>query len=293
MLGFSHAEETTLTAYAVGAMPPSGVTSESAVLRGEVEIFEFYYSDGELVGVGEDIFLENPYNVEVWFAFDDNDSTPSCSSSSQKESVLSLHYEIIDDEELQFWKVVDNLNEDEKYYFRACAGDEGDLFSGSVKSFTTDESDDERNEELQDQIEDLLEQIENLKEVEISTNSADDVDEDSAVLVGEVDEGDNVEVWFAFDDNDSTPSCSSSSQKESVSGRYDDGDEFEEKVSGLDEDEKYYFRACAEDEDGDIVSGSVRSFTTDDDDDDNSEEIEELKELLFKLIQRLEYLLSR
>ena len=108
-------------------------------------------------------------------------------------------------------------------------------------------------------------------DVEVRTLSADDVEDDEATLRGEVEEGDNVEVWFVIDDDDRTPSCSSNRLREDVSGRHDEGDDFSEEVDDLDEDERYYFRACAEDEDGDIVSGSVRSFTADDDDNNNDD----------------------
>lgn len=107
---------------------------------------------------------------------------------------------------------------------------------------------------------------------EVSTLSATNIDEDSATLRGEVTDGNNVDVWFVIDDNDSTPSCSDSSIRYNVSGDYDEGDDFSRNVSGLDEDETYYFRACTNDD-----SGNVRSFTTDDDnnynnnDDDNDD----------------------
>ncbi|MEZ4113929.1 MAG: hypothetical protein R3B65_00470 [Candidatus Paceibacterota bacterium] len=76
---------------------------------------------------------------------------------------------------------------------------------------------------------------------EVVTLSATNIDEDSARLRGEVTDGNNVDVWFVIDDNDSTPSCSDGDITYNVSGDYDDGDEFSRTVSGLDEDETYYF----------------------------------------------------
>jgi len=70
-------------------------------------------------------------------------------------------------------------------------------------------------------------------------------------------------------------SCNRSSLRESVSGSHDDGDDFSERVTGLDEDTRYYFRACAEDDDGDDSSGAVRSFRTDDDDYDDDDDDDE------------------
>lgn len=221
-------------AYAEGdvrTLSAEDITDDSAELVGEV-------TDGD--------------NLEVWFAFDEDDSTPSCSSSSQRESVSGTY-----DDGDEFTEEVGGLDEDERYYYRACAEDEdGDIVSGSVKSFITDDENEDGGE--------------------VSTLSATDIDEDSAVLRGEVEEGNDVNVWFALkEDSGSSPSCSNNSQKEEVSGDFDRGDDFEERVNGLDEDTEYAFRACTRDEDGDIVSGSIKTFETDDDDrrdDDDDEE---------------------
>lgn len=102
------------------------------------------------------------------------------------------------------------------------------------------------------------------EEVEVETDNADDVRDDSAELRGEIEEGDNVKVWFALSRTDSTPSCNSSAQRVSVDDRYDAGDEFEEDVDRLREDTRYYFRACAQEKDGGITSGNIKRFTTDD-----------------------------
>ena len=109
---------------------------------------------------------------------------------------------------------------------------------------------------------------------DVDTLSAQDIEEDEAELRGKVTEGDDLRVWFAISRTDKTPSCSTSSQRESVSGRYDDGDTFELVVDNLREDEEYYYRACVEDEDNDTVSGSVRSFETDDEDDSRNNDDE-------------------
>ncbi|MBP6856749.1 MAG: hypothetical protein KBC42_03380 [Candidatus Pacebacteria bacterium] len=113
---------------------------------------------------------------------------------------------------------------------------------------------------------------------DVTTLSADDIDEDSATLQGEADpNGDALtQVWFEYgedeDDLDETTYVSSSD--------YDDNEDedtvdFDKKITGLDEDTKYYFRACAENSEGEDC-GSIRSFTTDEDggnnnDDENNE----------------------
>jgi len=111
-------------------------------------------------------------------------------------------------------------------------------------------------------------------DAEVETLSAVDVEDDEAELRGEVQEGDNVRVWFAISRTDTTPSCSSSSQRESVSGRYDEGDDFDEVVTNLRDDTRYYYRACAQDDDRDITSGDIRRFTTDDENDEDAPEVE-------------------
>ena len=217
----------------ITTLSATDVDEDSAELRGEME--------------GDD-------DIEVWFAFEENDSTPSCNSSSQKIGETTV------DDGDDFEERVTNLDEDEKYYYRACGEDaDGNIISGSIRSFTTDEEDDDDDDDI-----------------DITTLSATDVDEDSAELRGEMEGDDDIEVWFAFEENDSTPSCNSSSQKIGET-TVDDGDDFEERVTNLDEDEKYYYRACGEDADGNIISGSIRSFTTDEEDDDDYEEYVELR----------------
>ena len=106
-------------------------------------------------------------------------------------------------------------------------------------------------------------------DIDVDTRSATDIDEDSARLNGEMNGDDDIDVWFAFDENDSTPSCSNSSQRVGFD-TVDDGDKFSHKVYGLDEDETYYYRACARDADDKIVSGDRERFTTEEEDDDNN-----------------------
>jgi len=112
------------------------------------------------------------------------------------------------------------------------------------------------------------------EEVRVETLSAKDIEDDSAELRGEVEEGDNVKVWFAISRTDSTPSCNSSSQRESVSDRFDEGDDFDEEVRGLREDTRYYYRSCAQEKDGGVDSGDIRRFTTDDDNGSSSNDDE-------------------
>ncbi len=114
----------------------------------------------------------------------------------------------------------------------------------------------------------------NNSEPSVTTLSADDIEEDEALLQGEADpNGDALtSVWFEYgedeDDLDETVYVSSSN--------YDDNEDtdtvdFDKKITGLDNDTRYYFRACAENSEGEDC-GSIRSFTTDDNNNDNNDD---------------------
>ncbi len=191
----------------------------------------------ELVGS-----VEEGDDISVWFVMDDS-SDVRCSDRGNRYTVTGSY-----DDGDEFTRTVSGLEENERYYFRACGEDEdGNEDEGSLESFRTD---DEGN---------------NGGDGDISTLSATDIDDDSAELRGRVEEGDDLRVWFSFSRTDSTPSCNSSSQRLSVSGRFDEDDIFDREVSGLREGTTYYFRACSEDEEGEILEGSIRSFQTDGD----------------------------
>ena len=53
-----------------------------------------------------------------------------------------------------------------------------------------------------------------------------------------------------------------------MSGSYDDGESFSKTVTGLSQNTKYYYRACILGDNGDIETGSIESFVTDEDDDE-------------------------
>ncbi len=114
----------------------------------------------------------------------------------------------------------------------------------------------------------------NSNDVDVDTNSATDIEDDEVELRGEITGGDDVRVWFVISRTDRTPSCFSSSQRESVSSRYDEGDDFKKVVDDLREDTRYYFRACAENEDGNTISGAIKNFRTDDERDEDKPEVE-------------------
>lgn len=112
-------------------------------------------------------------------------------------------------------------------------------------------------------------------EIEITTLSADDIEDEDATLRGEVDfnDSDYAYVWFEWGDD------TNDLDEETTHIKLDDDEDedFSAIITDLDEDEKYYFRAVGEDEDGDLDKGAIKSFTSDDegsnsDDDDDSDE---------------------
>ena len=108
-------------------------------------------------------------------------------------------------------------------------------------------------------------------DVSVTTLSARDIKEDEAELRGEIDfEGeDEALVWFEYGEDDDD--LDERTSKRRVTDSRGDELSFDETIDDLDEDERYYFRAVAEDENGDRDYGSIRSFTTEEDDDDNDD----------------------
>lgn len=176
-----------------------------------------------------------------------------------------------DDDNEDFSQIVTRLNEDETYYYRAVAEDEaGRRDYGGVMSFTTD--DDRRDDDSNDD-----------EAPDVATENAEDVDEDSAELYGEVDMNDFDDgiAFFVYGEDEG--------QIEDIADDYDqyrdideDGDDLQKvlvdsnvdgsfdawaRVYGLDDDTDHYFSFCVEYEDEDdddvIICGNVEDFTTD------------------------------
>ncbi len=137
-------------------------------------------------------------------------------------------------------------------------------------------------------------------EPDVTTDSAENIDDSEAELNGEVDMNDqsNGEVFFAYgededlvadieDDYDSYGDIDEDGddlQITLVDSDFDDSDEFSLDLFNLDEDTDYFFQICVgyedEDDDDTISCGGVEEFNTDDngsnddddDDDDNNDE---------------------
>ncbi|MCR4260982.1 MAG: hypothetical protein NUV96_01435, partial [Candidatus Colwellbacteria bacterium] len=175
-------------------------------------------------------------NTDVWFEWgEDNDFDEDTSTSS----VMSNSSDRVK-------KTITGLDEDTTYSFRCVAeDDDGNEDTGSTKSFTTDDNGGGGSSDGP----------------EVTTLNADDVDDNSALLVCDADAGDeDTDVWFEWgEDNDFDEDTSK------VSVNSNDSDRIEKTITGLDEDTKYYFRCVAEDDGNNEDTGSTKSFTTDED----------------------------
>jgi hypothetical protein len=98
-------------------------------------------------------------------------------------------------------------------------------------------------------------------EIDVATNEATDIDDDTATLEGTIDfnDSDTATVWFEYGPDSNLKWRTT---KVTVYADSDDED-FGRVLIGLQEDQKYSFRAVGEDEDGDIEYGSIETFTTD------------------------------
>lgn len=178
---------------------------------------------------------------------------------------------------------VEGLDEDQRYFFRAVAEDPAGRFVfGSTEDFETD-GDDRDDDDNDDE-----------DQPEVTTEEADDVDEDRAELSGEVDMNDFEDglVFFVYgqdedlveeiedeyNEYDDIDEEDEDLRKFSVDSSLDGSDSYTNDVSGLEEDAEYFFQICVqyEDEDDDetIACGGVEEFDTDGngDEDENDED---------------------
>tara|TARA_B100000745_G_scaffold267052_1_gene192608 strand:- start:1416 stop:2231 length:816 start_codon:yes stop_codon:yes gene_type:complete len=99
-------------------------------------------------------------------------------------------------------------------------------------------------------------------DVDVVTRSATNIEEDEATLRGEVDfnNEDEATVYFEYGKSSSNLKYDTTHL---VLDEDDDDEDYQQIITDLDEDTKYYFRAVAEDENGDEDYGKILSFRTD------------------------------
>lgn len=98
----------------------------------------------------------------------------------------------------------------------------------------------------------------------VVTRSASNVNEDSALLRGFIQEEGhgNVTVWFEWDNNRNRL-LNDDGQILSVNGGYSRGASIEKILYSLDSDDTYYYRFCGKDAEQNQNCGTVQEFTTD------------------------------
>lgn len=141
---------------------------------------------------------------------------------------------------------ISGLDEDTTYYFRAEAynglggSSSTSPIQGSVQNFTTDDED-----------------TSSASEPDISTDGASSITSTSAVL-NALFEANGNDTFIRFDYGTSSSNLSSHTDYEDVG---DDSGSFDEKVTGLEPNTTYYFRASGYNDEG-SDNGSIYSFKT-------------------------------
>lgn len=201
--------------------------------------------------------LDGEKDALVWFEYGTRSSNLSDRTSKKR---------IDEDDNEDFSRTISNLDDNTRYYFRAVIENDGDREHGSIMSFYTDDD--------RDSDEDYPEAY---------TDSANNVDDDSADIRGSVDMNDfnNGIVFFVYGedrrmiedvDKYSTYRAIKEDNENLVKFRVDSdldtSGAYIGRLRGLDDDTTYYYRIGVEFEDEDdddrLELGSVRSFRTDD-----------------------------
>lgn len=136
------------------------------------------------------------------------------------------------------------VNDNTTYYYKACATTDGGSDCGVIKSFWTGDNNGGNDEDI-----------------EVTTLSAQNVQENSATLRGDIIEtnGEDVERYFEYGEDEDDLD-----EVVYLSGQTDNEGIFSKTINGLDDNTTYYFRACIESQDSnDEDCGSIKSFKTD------------------------------
>lgn len=218
--------------------------------------------DGDEARLRGEIDFNDSDDAYVWFEWGEDED-------DLNEDTPHIFRDDSDDEE--FSARITDLDEGEKYYFRAAGEDEdGEIDRGEVKSFTADhngnDDDDDNDGEHPD----------------VETGDYDDVTDDSAEISGEVDMNDfeNGHVFFVFgEDEDQVGDIENdydtyadvdedgdALQKLLADSDLDDSSTYTADLFGLNDNTEYFYSICVayEDEDNDdvILCGSTESFET-------------------------------
>ena len=208
-----------------------------------------------------------------WFVLSSSTSNPGCNAFGG----VSIWYpnkinnEIGNGTNPNFTDTANNLQSNQKYYYRACVSKNNTTDEGQVVSFTTDNSNNGGG----------------TTQPQADTLSEDNVDEDSAELNGRIrmNSFDNGEVFFVYgqdedrirdteNDYNSYNSVKNNQRNDDfevvlVDSDNDDSNwvDYTETVRSLDEDERYYYQICVEYSNGGntLECGGIEQFSTESD----------------------------
>jgi hypothetical protein len=233
----------------------AGVSSGSGL---DLEDIEVHNIEEDEADASIELDWNGSENAWIWFEYGEDEDDLEYETSRAR----------IDEDDDDFEDTLEDLDEDERYYVRAVAEDRDtdELYYSGIESFRTDDEDDDDDEPSLD------------------IESADDVQEDSAVIAGEVDMNDfrNGIVFFVWgededqvediaDDYDEYRDIDEEGddlQKRRVDSDLDDEDDYSLDIDNLDDDTRHYASICVEYEDEDddetIVCSKVEDFRTDD-----------------------------
>lgn len=234
----------------------------------EVETTDFDVEDDDTVTMFGEVELDDAPYAFVWFEYGEGGDITEESDSLK----------LTDDEEFDI--EVDDLDEDERYYFRAVAEDPSGYRSyGDLMGFGTDDDDDD-DDDNDDNDDDDNDNDDDTPEA--TTDDAENTEENSAELRGEIEmnEFDEGLVFFVYgedeelvedvEDEDMYSDIDEEGedlQKVQVDSSLDGTRSYWTTVFNLNDDTDHFFRICVEyeDEDNDetLECGDVEEFTTD------------------------------
>ncbi|MFT5359966.1 MAG: putative repeat protein (TIGR01451 family) [Candidatus Paceibacteria bacterium] len=226
------------------------VDEDSAELNGSVDMNDF---ENGLV-----FFVYGQDESDVRDIEDDYNEYDDADNDERQDQFMVVAIDYDHDNESNFSRTVNNLESDEEYFYQICVEYEDEdndstLECGGLENFYTE---DESNSN---------------DDINVNTFSAQDVDEDSAELRGDITDIDNESVFRFFEWGTSS---SNLNEELTISGSTGSTGEFSRTLQDLDDDRTYYFRACAEEvNSGDTDCGIIRNFRTSGDSNPENEDL--------------------
>lgn len=214
--------------------------TESSVADLDVRTDGADYTEGEK-SVVLNGHIESGENANIWFVMRESYIDLDCADPNQKVYVSgSYSYDTGD----PFDETVSGLSFGSNYHYKACAKySNGETSEGSERSFSVVNG--------------------SSSDLSVRTRSESNVSVEGATLRGQVLTGSSSNTFFAYHNSDSV-SCANNSYNPTIgsdeSGTQYEEDYFSADISAVYGQDTYYYRACAEDDNGYIISGDVVDF---------------------------------